>query len=55
MNKKQIKLIHLLFSETNKINMPLWSNGGWAIDAKIEKITCDHEDIDITFPVNQKK
>ncbi|OKH31477.1 aminoglycoside nucleotidyltransferase [[Phormidium ambiguum] IAM M-71] len=46
----QIELIHQLFSEADKIDLPLWLQGGWAIDAKLNRITRKHEDIDIAYP-----
>jgi 2''-aminoglycoside nucleotidyltransferase len=49
-NDLQIELIHQLFSEADNINLPLWLQGGWAIDAKLHRITRDHEDIDIAYP-----
>jgi aminoglycoside 2''-adenylyltransferase len=49
-NNHQINLIHQLFAAADKINLPLWLQGGWAIDAKLDRITRDHEDIDIAYP-----
>ena len=50
MSDNQIALIHLLFSEAGDIDLPLWLSGGWAIDAKIGRITREHDDIDIAYP-----
>lgn len=50
MSNLHIKLIHQLFSKADSINMPLWLQGGWAIDARLNRITRDHEDIDIAYP-----
>ena len=50
MNDRHIELIHQLFSAADQINLPLWLQGGWAIDAKLNRITRDHEDIDIAYP-----
>jgi 2''-aminoglycoside nucleotidyltransferase len=50
MNDLHIQLIHQLFLEADKINLPLWLQGGWAIDAKLNRITREHEDIDIAYP-----
>lgn len=50
MNDLHIELIHQLFMEADRINLPLWLQGGWAIDAKLNRITRDHEDIDIAYP-----
>lgn len=33
--------------------MPLWLGGGWAIDAKINRITREHEDIDLVYPADR--
>jgi aminoglycoside 2''-adenylyltransferase len=53
MNHVHIELIHQLFSESDKINMPLWLQGGWAIDAKLNRVTREHEDIDIAYPADR--
>lgn len=50
MNDLHIELIHQLFGEAERKNMPLWLQGGWAIDAKLHRITREHEDIDIAYP-----
>lgn len=50
MNDRHIELIQQLFSAADQINLPLWLQGGWAIDAKLNRITRDHEDIDIAYP-----
>ncbi|MBV6621226.1 aminoglycoside nucleotidyltransferase ANT(2'')-Ia, partial [Acinetobacter baumannii] len=31
-------------------NLPLWIGGGWAIDARLGRVTRKHADIDLTFP-----
>ncbi|MBE9109072.1 hypothetical protein IQ273_06520 [Nodosilinea sp. LEGE 07298] len=46
MNDCHVKLIHLLFSAATQNNLPLCLQGVWAIDAKLNCITCDHENID---------
>lgn len=53
MNDLHIELIHQLFTEADRIDLPLWLQGGWAIDAKLNRITRDHEDIDIAYPDNR--
>ncbi|HEY9625637.1 MAG TPA: WYL domain-containing protein [Crinalium sp.] len=37
-------MIYQLFSAADQINLPLWLQGGWAIDAKLNRITRDHSD-----------
>ncbi len=50
MNDRHIELIHQFFSAADQNNLPLWLHGGWAIDAKLNYITREHEDIDIAYP-----
>lgn len=47
---RHIALIHELLGDAEWQELPLWLGSGWAIDARLEKITRDHEDIDLTFP-----
>jgi len=50
MNTQHIALIHRLFATAETINLPLWLQGGWAIDGKLKRVTREHQDIDIAFP-----
>jgi aminoglycoside 2''-adenylyltransferase len=50
MNDFHIALIHPLFAKAEQMNLPLWLQGGWAIDAKLNRVTREHEDIDIAYP-----
>lgn len=43
-------LMKLLFDSASRQNMPLWVGGGWAIDARLGRVTREHDDIDLTFP-----
>jgi len=54
MNKAHIALIHDLFAETEEKNLPLWLESGWAIDAKLQEITREHDDIDLAFPIDRQ-
>lgn len=54
MNTQHIALIHRLFSAAETIKLPLWLQGGWAIDGKLHRITREHQDIDIAFPAERK-
>ncbi len=54
MNTQHIALIHRLFAAAETMNLPLWLQGGWAIDAKLHRITREHQDVDIAFPVERK-
>lgn len=40
----------LLLDSASRQDMPLWVGGGWAIDARLGRITREHDDIDLTFP-----
>jgi 2''-aminoglycoside nucleotidyltransferase len=53
-NKIQIALIHDLFAEAEEKNLPLWLESGWAIDARLHKISREHEDIDLAFPIDRQ-
>ena len=50
MNAAHIRLIHELLDAAEAQGMPLWLESGWAIDARLGRITRDHEDIDLAFP-----
>jgi hypothetical protein len=45
MNTQHIVLIDRLFTAAETIDLPLWLPGGWAIDAKLHRITREHQDI----------
>lgn len=54
MNKEQIEIIKNIFIKAKEHNLPLWIDGGWAIDAYLGNITREHEDIDIVFPEDRR-
>ena len=54
MNKFHLKLISELVAATEQLDMPIWIGGGWAIDARLGRVTRPHDDIDITFPAERK-
>jgi aminoglycoside 2''-adenylyltransferase len=54
MNTPHLVLIDRLFTTSETIDLPLWLQGGWAIDAKLYRITREHQDIDLTFPAERK-
>ena len=43
-----------LFDAADKVHLPLWLESGWAIDARLGRITRPHEDIDIAFPEERR-
>lgn len=46
----QLAAIRELFEVAESRGIPLWMENGWAIDARLGRITRPHEDIDIAFP-----
>ena len=54
MNTLHIPLIHELFAKAEEKNLPLWLESGWAIDARLHKITREHDDIDLAFPAERQ-
>jgi aminoglycoside 2''-adenylyltransferase len=54
MNTQHITLIHRLFAAAETINLPLWLQGGWAIDGKLDRITREHQDVDVAFPADRR-
>lgn len=54
MNKIHIPLIHQLLAAAEEQNLPLWLESGWAMDARLHKITREHEDIDLAFPIERQ-
>ncbi len=55
MNTDHLSLIKEIFARAEKKNIPLWLDGGWAIDFRLGAVTRDHEDIDIIFPEDKKE
>src|SRR5579884_1303292 len=49
-NAEHIEIIHRLFEGADRIGMPIWLESGWAIDARLGRVTREHEDIDIAYP-----
>lgn len=50
MNAAHIRLVHRILDAAGHRDLPLWLGGGWAIDARLGRVTREHEDIDLTFP-----
>lgn len=53
MNTAQIALIHTILNTAEAQGLPLWLESGWAIDARLGRVTREHEDIDLAFPAEQ--
>ncbi len=45
-----IAFIQQLMAAAEARNLPLWLQGGWAIDARLGRITREHGDVDLAFP-----
>ncbi|MBL8078318.1 MAG: aminoglycoside nucleotidyltransferase ANT(2'')-Ia [Anaerolineales bacterium] len=54
MNAIHIPLIHQLLAAAEEQNLPLWLESGWAMDARLHKITREHDDIDLAFPIERQ-
>lgn len=39
-----------LLAAAEGAGLPLWLSGGWAIDARLNRVTREHGDIDVAFP-----
>jgi 2''-aminoglycoside nucleotidyltransferase len=53
MNTEHIELIYELLQECDLINLPLWLESGWAIDARLRRITREHQDLDLAIPAER--
>lgn len=54
MNATQIPLIHKILHNAEAQSLPLWLESGWAIDARLGRVTREHEDIDLAFPADRQ-
>lgn len=54
MNSLQIQLIRTILDEAERLGLPLWLESGWAIDARLGRVTREHEDIDLAFPSDRQ-
>jgi aminoglycoside 2''-adenylyltransferase len=46
--------IRELFDAAEARGMPLWLENGWAIDARLGRITRPHDDVDVAFPKHRE-
>lgn len=54
MSTTHLRLIHRLMAEAEAQGLPLWLQGGWALDARLRRITREHEDLDLAFPQERR-
>ncbi|KAB8145773.1 aminoglycoside nucleotidyltransferase ANT(2'')-Ia [Chloroflexia bacterium SDU3-3] len=53
MNDDQIALIHRLMQRCDALSLPIWLESGWAVDARLGRVTREHSDIDLAFPAER--
>jgi 2''-aminoglycoside nucleotidyltransferase len=49
----QVRLIHDLVRAADAIDLPLWLESGWAVDARLGRVTREHGDIDLAIPAER--
>jgi 2''-aminoglycoside nucleotidyltransferase len=54
LTRKQSELIRTLFEAADARGFPLWLENGWAIDARLGRVTRSHGDIDIAYPAERE-
>jgi aminoglycoside 2''-adenylyltransferase len=54
MNAAHLELLFELLAAADARQLPLWLESGWAIDARLGRITREHEDIDLAFPAERE-
>jgi aminoglycoside 2''-adenylyltransferase len=50
LNDRHLRLIFQMLDEADTLRLPLWLQGGWAVDARLGRITREHHDIDFAVP-----
>jgi 2''-aminoglycoside nucleotidyltransferase len=53
MNADHIALIHDLQQVCDLMDLPIWLESGWAVDARLGRITREHEDVDFAVPAGR--
>jgi len=51
----QIAVIKALFQEAERRGIRLWLESGWAVDARLARVTREHEDVDVAFPEEKRR
>ena len=52
-NARHVALIRRILLRAEAIELPLWLTGGWAMDARLGRMTRVHADIDFAFPAER--
>jgi 2''-aminoglycoside nucleotidyltransferase len=50
----QVTLIHELLADAEWQELPLWLESGWAIEARLQRESREHGDIDLAFPAERR-
>lgn len=48
--RNQVDAIRTLVAAAEQLEIPLWLESGWAINARLNRITRLHEDVDVVYP-----
>jgi aminoglycoside 2''-adenylyltransferase len=52
-NGEQIRVLSAVLDATDRISLPVWLESGWAIDARLGRVTREHDDIDLAVPAER--
>jgi aminoglycoside 2''-adenylyltransferase len=53
-SQNDVSVIFQVLARADAQDLPLWLESGWAIDARLGKITRQHGDIDFAFPAERQ-
>jgi aminoglycoside 2''-adenylyltransferase len=53
-NQADLSVMFEILTRAEAQTLPLWLESGWAIDARLGKITRPHSDIDFAFPAERQ-
>jgi aminoglycoside 2''-adenylyltransferase len=53
-NQNDVSVMFEVLARAEGIDLPLWLESGWAIDARLGEITRQHSDIDLAFPAERQ-
>ncbi len=49
-----LSFIFRLFGAADAVHLPLWLQGGWAVDARLGRATREHGDVDVAYPSDRE-
>jgi aminoglycoside 2''-adenylyltransferase len=50
---EQIRVLFAVLDAADGTDLPVWLESGWAIDARLGRVTRDHDDIDLAVPAER--